>query len=183
MKIKPHVKVIAGPLPLAPLVDVVFLLLIFFMISSSLVFWPGTKVETRVQLPPSRTSSMSAADKLVITITLPPTPEAGWSGATDEMPTELLFFNDNPVQWQDLERDLKEMVRRSQLASVRRTAQDETGPVTRSPLVVLRADRRIPYGKVVEVMSLARSLGLGVYLVTDSEADLRRRRILSEDGN
>ena len=57
MRIKTNLKVVAGPLELTPLVDVVFLLLIFFMISSSLVFWPGTQVDTEVELPRSQTSS------------------------------------------------------------------------------------------------------------------------------
>jgi biopolymer transport protein ExbD len=165
MRLKTRAKIIAGPLPLAPLVNLVFLLLIFFMMSSSVVFWPGTQVETRVELPQSYTHTMSAADKLVITINR--------SG--------LLFFNDNPVQWDELERLLKELVHTSRLTSDKRGGPAEPArngngqqKPSRSPLVVLRADRGIPYGKIVEVMSLARSLNLGVYLVTDSQGDGRR---------
>jgi biopolymer transport protein ExbD len=33
----------------------------------------------------------------------------------------------------------------------------------------VRGDRTVSYQKIIEVMSLARSLGLGVYLVTESE--------------
>jgi len=168
MRLKTRAKIVCGPVPLAPLVDVVFLLLIFFMISSSLVFWPGIRVETKIQLPRSRTSSMSAADKLIITMTR----------------SDLLFFNDNPVSWKDLELRLKEAVRRSRLATAKRSATDagSAGRMQRSPLVVLRADQTIPYGKIVEVMSLARSLDLGVYLVTDTQEATRKRslRIVGE---
>ena len=152
MRIKPNVKVISGPAILTPLVDLFFLLLVFFMLSSSLVFWPGTKVETKVHLPRSRVRSMNAADKLVLTIT--------HSG--------LLFFNDKHVGWDDLERELRELVRRSKLAATKRNAwaTEEEQKSVRSPLVVVRADRSIDYAKIVEVMSLAQSLGLGVYLVT-----------------
>jgi len=168
MRIKPTVKIVSGPLSLAPLVDVVFLLLIFFMISSSLVFWPGTKVETKVNLPRSRTNSMSAADKLIVTMTR----------------SDLLFFNDSPVSWDDLELMLREAVRRSRLATAKRTSPDngnDAVKMLRSPLVVLRADESIPYGKIIEVMSLARSLDLGVYLVTDQQpARKATPRILGE---
>ena len=155
MRIKTNLKVVAGPLELTPLVDVVFLLLIFFMISSSLVFWPGMKVDTEVELPPARTNSMPAADKLIITIT-----RAG-----------LLFFNDKPVQWEGLEGQLHELVRSSRVVSGRRGGGSggRGSAARRPPLVVLRADQSIKYGKIVQVMSLARSLGLGVYLVTDPE--------------
>ena len=161
MRIRTNLRVMSGPLDLTPLVDVVFLLLIFFMISSSLVFWPGMQVDTEVQLPEGRTNSMTAADKLIITITR----------------SDLLFFNDKPVQWEELERELHELVRSSRLASGKR------GEPYRAPLVVLRADRSIPYGKIVQVMSLARSLGLGVYLVTDYESNGRPgdRRLLRDD--
>ncbi|OGV68463.1 MAG: hypothetical protein A3K19_10055 [Lentisphaerae bacterium RIFOXYB12_FULL_65_16] len=167
MRLKTRAKIIVGPLPLAPLVNLVFLLLIFFMLSSSMVFWPGTQVDTGVELPKSYTNTMSAADKLVITINR--------SG--------LLFFNDNPVQWDELERLLKELVHTSRMTSDKRSGPAEPSngkngtngkKLSRSPLVVLRADRSIPYGKIIEVMSLARSLDLGVYLVTDSQGDTRR---------
>jgi len=162
MPIKTHVRVMSGSIPLAPLVDVIFLLLVFFIMSSSLVFWPGTKVETEVHLPHSYTSSMSAADKLVITV-----PRLGRP-----------FFNDRPVSWEDLELELRELVRQSKLATAKRSAQDPAAnPAQRAPLVVLRADKSIPYEKVVEVMSLARSLGLGVYLVTDAQQESRPARV------
>ena len=162
MRIKTNLRVLAGPLELTPLVDVVFLLLIFFMISSSLVFWPGTQVDTGVELPASRTNSMTAADKLIITITR----------------ADLLFFNDKPVQWDELELQLHELVRSSRVASDRRGGGvGETGGQVVRPLVVLRADQSIKYGTIVQVMSLARSLGLGVYLVTDPEkAETGRQR-------
>gem|GEM_PF-406850 len=166
MIIRARAKMLSGPTPLIALVDVVFLLLIFFMISSSLVFWPGTPVETNVHLPQSQTSDMSAADKLVVTMTR--------SG--------LYYFGDEPVSWDELERKLSEAVRDlRETARLRQQSETETGPgadrapQARSPLVVLRADRNIPYGKIVEVMSLARSLDLGVYLVTEPRGETRPR--------
>ena len=179
MRIHPRAKMLPGPTPLIALVDVVFLLLIFFMISSSLVFWPGTPVETNVNLPRSRTSNMRAADKLVVTMTR--------SGRVPDQSVEILYyFGDEPVSWDELERKLNEAVRelretarlRQQVQAADPQAATEPPRQARSPLVVLRADRNIPYGKIVEVMSLARSLDLGVYLVTEPLGEARPRTLL-----
>ncbi len=69
MRTKTSLKIMTGSAPLVPLVSLFFILLVFFMISNSLVFWPGTKVETSLRLPKARISSLSEADKLVVTIT------------------------------------------------------------------------------------------------------------------
>ena len=52
MKFKSRLKIEAGKLEVTPLIDVVFLLLIFFMLSSSFIFQPGIKVK----LPESQVS-------------------------------------------------------------------------------------------------------------------------------
>jgi biopolymer transport protein ExbD len=169
LQIRANVK----PLPAAPstipLIDLFFILLIFFMISNSVVFWPGAKVETSVRLPRSREPSMSEADKLVVTIT-----QSG-----------RLFFNDRNVAWDELERELSELVRESRIATGRRRGEEpaEAGRRLRSPLLVLRADKGIAYDRIMAVMSLARSLGLGVYLVTDTSdtGDTAAPGILGED--
>ncbi|MCK5804577.1 MAG: biopolymer transporter ExbD [Lentisphaeria bacterium] len=169
MRTKLNVKPVSGPVSAIPLVDVFFLLLVFFMISNSLVFWPGTKVENKVRLPRSRVNSMSIADKLVITITQ----------------NGQLYFNDNNVQWDELERELKEWVRDRSIASSHRSNDNDEKLVKRArpPLVLLRADKGIAYEQIINVMSLARSLNLWVYLVTASEqgAENMRRPTLPGD--
>lgn len=155
LQIKANVKPLAVAPTVIPLIDLFFILLIFFMISNSVVFWPGTRVETSVRLPRTRNPSMSEADKLVLTITK--------SGR--------LFFNDRGVPWDELERELSERVRESRIASTHRLfAKKKNGHkhLQRSPLLVLRADKGIAYDQIMAVMSLARSLGMGVYLVTDT---------------
>lgn len=146
MRIKPNVRVFAGKIDVVPLINVVFLLLIFFMISSSLVFQPGIPVELPIAVNPA----MNTVDKLVITITR----------------SDLLFFNDKPVQWDELERELRELVLQSKLASARRTGANAGAAAPRAPLVVLRADKNTAYNRVMQVMAMARSLNLGVYLAT-----------------
>lgn len=154
MRTEPTLTVVSGKVDIVPLVDVVFLLLIFFLISSSLVFQPGVPVE----LPKSYTDSMRAAEKIVVTITK----------------TGLLFFNDNPVEWEELERELREIVHNRVMMEARSpgTGDVHAGPFT--PMLVLRADASVTYEKIIQVMSLARSLDLGVYLVTDATAAANR---------
>jgi biopolymer transport protein ExbD len=143
-----------GNAPLVPLVNVFFILLVFFMISNSLVFWPGTKVETSLRLPSAKISSVSEADKLVVTVTR--------SGQ--------LFFNDRNVVWADLERELSQMVHDSKTAAASRAGLSAGAAADgiRQPMLVLRADREITYAQFFDIMTLGRSLGLDVWLVSDS---------------
>jgi biopolymer transport protein ExbD len=149
-RIRPNVKIISRPFTFAPAVDVFFLLLIFFMISSSVTFWPGTKVETEVKLPRARTYEMMAAQKLIITITS--------SGD--------LFFNSKPMRdIEELERELSERVRQN--TNVQPGEGDGGAPRTHRPMIVLRADRRNPYERIIQIESLARDLNLDVYHLLD----------------
>jgi biopolymer transport protein ExbD len=152
MRTKPTVKVMCGKIDAVPLVDVMFLLMIFFLISTSLVFQPGIAVD----LPTARSASMRGAEKIVVTIT----------------PNDQLFFNDNRVEWDELERELRELLRNSR-AMMEKQRGDKPATATiqqgRSPMLVLRADASVNYARIVQVMSLARSLNLGVYLATDIE--------------
>jgi len=64
MKFKRHVEFERGQLDIAPLIDVVFLLLIFFMLTSSYIFQPGIKIN----LPKAVTSEVVQEKNLIITI-------------------------------------------------------------------------------------------------------------------
>ncbi|MBN1872396.1 MAG: biopolymer transporter ExbD [Candidatus Omnitrophica bacterium] len=65
MKFKRRTELKKGQLDIAPLIDVVFLLLIFFMLTSSFIFQPGIKVN----LPKAVTSEAVHEKSLVILIT------------------------------------------------------------------------------------------------------------------
>lgn len=64
MKFKRHVEFKKGQLDIAPLIDVVFLLLIFFMLTSSYIFQPGIKIN----LPKAVSSEVIQEKNLVITV-------------------------------------------------------------------------------------------------------------------
>lgn len=67
MKFKRHIELekTLRPLDIAPLIDVVFQLLIFFMLTSSFIFQPGIKIN----LPKAVTSEVLAEESTIITIT------------------------------------------------------------------------------------------------------------------
>ena len=71
-----------GQLDIAPLIDVVFLLLIFFMLTSNFVLQPGIKVS----LPKAVTGETLASENLAITLT----------------GQDLLYVNDKPATIQQL---------------------------------------------------------------------------------
>jgi len=67
MRLKRRAKLEKGlrTLDFTPLIDVVFLLLIFFMLTSSFIFQPGI----RINLPKAITSEALGKDNIVITVT------------------------------------------------------------------------------------------------------------------
>ncbi len=146
--------VTAGQYPLVAILDLFFILLIFFLIGNSVVFWPGTQVETSLALPRTANPQLHEADKLIITITR--------SGK--------IYFNEKPLDWHGLERELGNRVRESRIAAAGRMnlPADQAEASRRPPMVVLRADKDLSYEVITNVVSLARSLGLGVYMVTDT---------------
>ena len=114
---------------LTPMIDVVFLLLIFFMLSSSFVQVSGIPVV----LPKVESSSDMSVDKLVVSIDR----------------HNKLYFDNHLMDWESLTEQL-------QKCKVDWHANT----------VIVRADKSTEYGAVVKMMSLARSLGLNVYVAT-----------------
>lgn len=64
MKFKRKVFLEKGQLDMAPLIDVIFLLLIFFMLTSSFIFQPGIKIN----LPKAITSEVIQRENLIIVV-------------------------------------------------------------------------------------------------------------------
>ncbi|MFA4944643.1 MAG: biopolymer transporter ExbD [Lentisphaeria bacterium] len=150
-RIRPNVRPFAGRLDLVPFLNVMFLLLIFFAISSSFVFHAGVPVE----LPAVVAPEMRATDKLVVTITR----------------GEQLFFNDKPISWEEFEREFLNLVydtRKEAAIRAARTEPDRARPVT----LLLRADREVPYNRIMAVIAVARSRNLNVFLATDARPAL-----------
>ncbi|MBN2190184.1 MAG: biopolymer transporter ExbD [Candidatus Aureabacteria bacterium] len=65
MKFKRTTVLEKGKLDITPLIDVVFLLIIFFMLSSTFILQPGIKVN----LPDSKVSDAQPEENIIVTIT------------------------------------------------------------------------------------------------------------------
>ena len=87
MNFKRHVEFERGQLDIAPLIDVVFLLLIFFMLTSSFIFQPGIKIN----LPKAVTSEVIEEKNLVITVSA----------------EDLIYLNNRPVTLRELKSHLE----------------------------------------------------------------------------
>lgn len=110
-------------LDLTPMIDVVFLLIIFFMVSTTFI---SLEANLPVDLPRSQTSQLQSADLPTVTIT-----------------KDLkIFLGGTVVEEADI----------AQALQIRLADQDES-------VVVLRADRTVPHGLVVQVMDQIKRSG------------------------
>lgn len=108
---------------LTPMVDMLFLILLFFLVTSSFIEQPNIKLE----LPSTRYASTSKVEERVLTIS-----EDG-----------KLFFQNKPVERKDLITVLKNAFLKQ---------DDKT--------LVLRADKNVSYGAVIDIMDAAKGAGL-----------------------
>ena len=105
------------------MVDMLFLILLFFLVTSSFIEQPNIKLE----LPSTKYASTSKLEERVLTIS-----EDG-----------KLFFQNEPVERKDLVAVLKNAFLKQ---------DDKT--------LVLRADKNVPYGVVIDIMDAAKGAGL-----------------------
>ena len=129
-----------GGLDIAPLVDMVFLLLIFFMLTSSFINPTGIEVK----LPGSTVATAQEKADPVVSIK-----------ASGE-----LFWNNLEVSSRELQ---------SLLAA-------EHG-IDPSRAIVIRADREVTHGVVVEIMSLAREAGWERLAISAQKVDTAKQVI------
>lgn len=121
MTFKTHCQISKGLLDPAPLVDVVFLLLLFFILSSPFVMQSGFGVD----LQQSNQSTVTTFQYLVVTVTR----------------DNLMFFNDQPVPVEKLEQVLREAVQKahSRELIIKADKQVSHGTVTQIMGIALKA--------------------------------------------
>ena len=112
-----------GGLLLTPLIDIIFLLVIFFVINTS--FRQERYLD--VALPESETSEDVQAEGILLTL------HADGSTAV----------NGTSVAWEAV-------------VAALRNAADETG----APLVVIRGDEEVPYGRIISALDRVKLAGL-----------------------
>lgn len=105
------------------MVDMLFLILLFFLVTSSFTEQPNIKLE----LPSTKYTSTSKLEERILTISR----------------DEKLFFQNEPVERKDLILVLKNAFSKQ---------DDKT--------LVLRADKNVTYGTVVDIMDAAKGAGL-----------------------
>ncbi|MCH2206156.1 MAG: biopolymer transporter ExbD [Lentisphaerales bacterium] len=141
MRFKTNVRIFRGKMDLAPMVDVMFILVIFFLISTSYDFQPGYAVD----LPKSK-APMVAGDKLVVVLAP--------RGDLTKDEGVIVFFNNEEVSWDALEVKLAERI------------NDRTQPGLedegRLPTISLKAHENIPYKYIMRISALAVKLKVRV---------------------
>lgn len=118
-RVKRYIKPVIN---IASLVDVLFLLLIFFMVTSAFVEQPNIKLE----LPTTRHSEVSRIDRAVLSI------------ARDGQ----MFLQDRQIYKENLEKELRRVIL-------------DTG----EEVLVLKVDKLVPFGDVVDIMDSAKGAG------------------------
>ncbi len=118
---------------LAPLIDVVFLLLIFFMVTTTF----SKESQIRVQLPDATSAEKPVAAENTLIIQISELGEYAVQGTTDDEPRQLL---------------------NQRLETLQRALEQSAGNLT-DPMVLIRADRLAPHESVVRAMDAARLLG------------------------
>jgi len=109
MRFKRHIEFERGQLDIAPLIDVVFLLLIFFMLTSSFIFQPGIKIN----LPKAITSEVIQEKNLIIVI--------GSGG--------LVYLNNRPVTLEQLKSYLEKVANQKRPLLIKADRQTSLGKV------------------------------------------------------
>lgn len=108
-RLKRRTQIEKGQLDIAPLIDIVFQLLIFFMLTSNFVFQPGIRVE----LPRAITSEVISSENMVVTIT----------------GQDLLFLNEKPITINELIGKLKDASREKKSLLLKADANASLGRV------------------------------------------------------
>ncbi|MDB6074161.1 MAG: exbD [Verrucomicrobiaceae bacterium] len=134
MKLLSHLPQSGPSLYIAPLLNTVLLLVVFFMLGSSFIVQSGVSVV----LPQSSSLMPNVEQSHIITVTA--------------APESKIYFDGHEVT----------------LSELRTTMEGEKDSLRRA---ILQADQMAPYGRVMEVSSVALSLGFELMHATTPEPE------------
>jgi biopolymer transport protein ExbD len=125
MTFRTYAKIARGRIDPAPMVDIVFLLLIFLVLSSPYVLQPGIGA---IKLPTWNKSTVYSLQDLVVTV----------------RGDDLIFFENKAVT----------------LAALRTALRNAAAQQTRPQELIIKADRQVSHGTIVQIMSMAFDAGI-----------------------
>ena len=142
LRLESNLKLKTGTLETAAVVDVIFLLLLFFLLSSNLVFQQVIPVD----LPAAASYSTTSVNKMILTVT----------DKTDDKTGEpMMFFDDQRIEWSDLEREFREVAFQHKTI----LAESSNGKSQEQPQLILKCDtKRID--RLIEIFDIARLQGV-----------------------
>jgi biopolymer transport protein ExbD len=146
MKLQVRLQPLKGPMDMTPLIDVVFLLLLFFMLSSSFILQPGIKVD----LPTSIYGPGVQANRLILSVMLEP--EKRDADGVLKLRNVVLFFNDQIMTLEEFRTALPKYVR---------------GQLNQS--LILKVDEQVPVGMTIGVMNVCLENKMSVVLATQKK--------------
>jgi len=144
LRLSSNLKVKSTVIDTAPVVDVVLLLLLFFILNSSMVLQPGVKID----LPETIEYTMLPSNKMIVLIPATKDKETG---------KQLLFFNNKVIRFDDFERLFREQLRKDKKINY----SYSNGNERMSTVLVIKADVSTPIGLISKIRELARSQGVG----------------------
>jgi biopolymer transport protein ExbD len=121
-----------GLVDLAPVVNVVLLLLCFFLLSSSFVLQPGIKVDP----PRSVVAVGTPASRLIVAVTLSPQQYDAQGAPLKRQP--ILYFNDQIVTLEGF-----------------RAALEQVPSSRVAPSLIIKADKNVPLDLIVGIIDIA----------------------------
>lgn len=149
-----HIKKMPAPSVGVVVLDMFFIMLIVFMLSSNFVFYPGIK---SISLPVSEDDDIIAANKLVITVTKDP--------LNSETGGAYIYSFNGQVKnkFEELEATIAETLNGSGNVG---TSSGKVSDDARK--IVLRAEKSIPYEEIIHFYMMARKHNVQLFLVTDT---------------
>ena len=144
LRLSSNLKVRSIVMETAPVIDVVLLLLLFFILNSSMVLQPGVKID----LPETIEYTMLPTNKMIVLIPATKDEETG---------KQLLFFNNKVIKFDDFERLFREQLRKNKKINYTYSSGDNS----MNTVLVIKADISTPIGLISKIRGLARSQGIG----------------------
>lgn len=149
LRLKTNLKPVSGTVEVIPLVDLVLLLLIFFILTSPLVFQQGVPVVT---LPYTSNFSLASSDKLVVYV----------NSLGEDPAKPVVFIKDRKLNWKEFTNNFRLIIQEE----IRKNEQLNNNAEASAPPIMLYADETVTNSQLMTIYTLARGLGAQVFLVT-----------------